>query len=252
MTAALRTLLGAEARGVRTTWLHSASPLSAEMIARLGWDCLVADMQHSMTGFGEMVRLLQATTNLGATVLVRPPALDAGLIGRLLDGGASGIICPMVNTASEAEALVAACRYPPQGARSMGPIRARLLFGDDDLDAANRRILVFAMIETPGGLANLDAIARVPGLDGLFAGPSDIAASLGRPPRMDTDDPAVLDALARIASGARSASVAAGLACETAAYAGRMRDLGYRLFVTGSDLRVMAAASRQLLDSFGG
>ena len=251
MTTALKALLGTGARGIRTTWLHSASPLSAEMIARLGWDCLVADMQHSMTGFDEMVRLLQATTNLGATVLVRPPALDAGLIGRLLDGGASGIICPMVNTASEAEALVSACRYPPHGVRSIGPIRARLLFGNDYLDTANRDILVFAMIETTSGLANVDAIARVPGLDGLFAGPSDIAASLGRPPRMDTDDAAVLDALARIASGARSASIAVGLACETATYAGRMHGLGYRLFVTGSDLRVMAAASKQLLDGFG-
>ncbi len=252
MTVSLKALLGTEGRGIRTTWLHSASPLSAEMVARLGWDCLVADMQHSMTGFGEMVRLLQVTTNLGATVLVRPPALDAGLIGRLLDGGASGIICPMVNTASEAEALVAACRYPPRGARSIGPIRARLLFGNDYVDTANRDILVIAMIETTSGLANLDAIAHVPGLDGLFAGPSDIASSLGRPPRMDTDDPAVLDVLARVAAAARLAGIAAGLACETAAYARRMHGLGYRLFVTGSDLRVMAAASRQLLDSFDG
>jgi 4-hydroxy-2-oxoheptanedioate aldolase len=240
-------LAAPQGRGIRTTWLHSASPLSAEMIARLGWDCLVADMQHSMTGFNEVVTLLQVTTNLGASVLVRPPSLDMALIGRLLDAGASGIICPMVNSVAEAEMLVAACRYPPLGSRSIGPVRARLLFGDDYVGRANDQVLAIAMIETLSGLEALDAIARVPGLNGLFAGPSDIASSLGRSPRMDTDDAVVLDALRRIAQSAVRANILAGLACETAAYAKRMLIEGYRLFVTGSDLRLMTAASKQLL-----
>jgi len=250
ITGTLKALLDRDSRGIRTTWLHSASPLSAEMIARLGWDCLVADMQHSMTSFSEMVHLLQVTTNLGATVLVRPPALDVALIGRLLDAGASGIICPMVNTPAEAEVLVSACRYAPLGTRSIGPVRARLLFGDGYVGEANNGILAIAMLETSIGLNNLDAIVRVPGLDGVFAGPSDLASSLGRPPRMDTDDPHVMEALNRIASRTTAANVAAGLACETAAYAKRMHDLGYRLFVTGSDLRMMTAASKQLLADF--
>ena len=239
-------------RGIRTTWLHSASPLSAEIVARVGWDCLVADMQHSMTGFDEVVRLLQVTTNLGATVLVRPPALDPALIGRLLDAGASGIICPLVSSAAEARKLVDACRYPPLGSRSIGPIRARLVFGEDYLETANGGVLAIAMIENAGGLAELDDIAGVPGIDGLFAGPSDIAASLGHPPRMDTDHPAVVEALRRIARGAVAAGVIAGVACETAAYAKRMHAEGYRLFVTGSDLRMMGAASRALLGQFAG
>ena len=243
----LRKLATPEGRGIRTTWLHSASPLSAEMIARVGWDCLVADMQHSMTGFDEMVTLLQVTTNLGATVLVRPPALDMALIGRLLDAGASGIICPMVSSVADAEMLVAACCYPPLGSRSIGPVRARLLFGDDYVSKANNEVLAIAMIETPGGLEALEAIAHVSGLDGLFAGPSDLASSLGRPPRMDTDDAVVLDALRRIAECALKANIMAGLACETAAYAKRMLAEGYRLFVTGSDLRLLTAASKQLL-----
>jgi 4-hydroxy-2-oxoheptanedioate aldolase len=221
-----------DGRGIRTTWLHSASPLSAEMIARVGWDCLVADMQHSMTGFDEMVTLLQVTTNLGATVLVRPPALDMALIGRLLDAGA--------------------CRYPPGGSRSIGPVRARLLFGDDYVSRASNEVLVVAMIETPGGLAALDGIANVPGIDGLFAGPSDLASSLGRSPRMDTDDTVVLDALRRIAQSAVKANIMAGLACETAVYAKRMLAEGYRMFVTGSDLRLMTAASKQLLAELAG
>ncbi|WP_165491160.1 HpcH/HpaI aldolase family protein [Lichenihabitans psoromatis] len=250
-TETLKTISGSEHRGIRTTWLHSASTLSGEMIARVGWDCLVADMQHSMTGFDEMVRLLQVTTNLGAIVLVRPPALDPALIGRLLDAGASGIICPMVSSVAEAQLLVAACRYPPVGNRSIGPIRARLLFGDDYVAKANSGVLAIAMIETPGGLEQLDAIARVPGLDGLFAGPSDIASSLGRPPRMDTDDAVVVEALGHIAKSAVAAGIMAGLACETSAYAKQMHAVGYRLFVTGSDLRIMTVASKSLLAEFG-
>ena len=250
-TETLKALGRPGGRGIRTTWLHSASTLSGEMIARVGWDCLVADMQHSMTGFDEMVRLLQVTTNLGATVLVRPPALDPGLIGRLLDAGASGIICPMVSSVAEAQSLVAACRYPPVGNRSIGPIRARLVFGDSYVAEANDGVLAIAMIETPGGLERLDAIARVPGIDGLFAGPSDIASSLGRPPRMDTDDAVVVEALGRIAESAVGAGIMAGLACETSAYAKRMHGVGYRLFVTGSDLRIMAAGSKALLAEFG-
>ena len=252
ITEALRDLSRPASRGIRTTWLHSASTLSAEMIARVGWDCLVADMQHSMTGFDEMVRLLQVTTNLGATVLVRPPSLDPALIGRLLDAGASGIICPMVSSVAEAQLLVSACRYPPLGSRSIGPIRARLLFGDDYVGKANAGVLAIAMIETSGGLKALEEIARTPGLDGLFAGPSDIASSLGRAPRMDTDDPVVVEALGRIAGSALAAGIMAGLACETAAYARRMQAVGYRLFVTGSDLRIMTAASKTLLAGFEG
>lgn len=248
----LRDLSSPAGRGIRTTWLHSASPLSGEMIARLGWDCLVADMQHSMTGFDEMVALLQVITNLGEAVLVRPPALDPALIGRLLDAGASGIICPMVSSAAEAQTLVSACRYPPLGSRSIGPVRARLLFGDDYVAKANHQVLAFAMIETPGGLDALDDIASVPGLDGLFAGPNDIASSLGRTPRMDTEDDIVLAALGRVAQSAVKAGIVAGLACETTGYAKRMHAEGYRLFVTGSDLRLMTAASKQLLAGFAG
>ncbi len=250
-TKNLKELSLPEGRGIRTTWLHSASTLSGEMIARVGWDCLVADMQHSMTGFDEMVRLLQVTTNLGATVLVRPPALDPALIGRLLDAGASGIICPMVSSEADAQLLVSACRYPPLGIRSIGPIRARLVFGDDYVGKANDGVLTIAMIETVGGLYELDAIAAVRGLDGLFAGPSDIASSLGRAPRMDTNDPVVVKTLGRIAETAVAAGIMAGVACETSVYAKRMHSVGYRLFVTGSDLRIMTAASKTLLAGFG-
>ena len=249
-TRVLRDLGAPSGRGIRTSWLHSASRLSAEWIARVGWDCLVADMQHSMTGFDEMVGLLQVTTNLGATVLVRPPALDPALIGRLLDAGASGIICPMVSSTAEAELLVSACRYPPVGYRSIGPIRARLLFGDDYVSRANEHVLAIAMIETAAGLEQCGAIAAVPGIDGLFAGPNDIASSLGRPPRMDTDDAVVTEALATIAEAALAQGILAGLACESSAYARRMYEVGYRLFVTGSDLRLMAAASKGLLAEF--
>lgn len=247
LATGLQTLTAASSRGVRCTWLHSASALTAEMMARVGWDCLVVDLQHSVTGYAEAVSLLQVTTNLGAIVLVRPPALDSALIGRLLDAGASGVICPMINSPEQAQALVAACCYPPQGGRSIGPIRARLLFGDGYLGQANDHLLTLAMIETAAGLNAVEEIARVPGLGGLFAGPNDIASSLGVAPRMDPTDPAVRTALRKVAGAAAAAGIVAGIACETAAYVRLMHADGFRLFVVGSDVRLMVAGARGLL-----
>lgn len=251
LATGLQTLSTLEGRGVRCTWLHSASALSAEMMARVGWDCLVVDLQHSVTGYAEAVSLLQVTTNLGAIVLVRPPGLDPALIGRLLDAGASGVICPMISTPGEAQALVAACRYPPQGGRSIGPIRARLLFGDAYVAQANDGVLALAMIETAAGLDAVEDIARVSGLGGLFAGPNDIASSLGVAPRLDPTDPAVTAALRRIAGAAGAAGIVAGIACETAAYVRLVHADGFRLFVVGSDVRLMMAGARGLLQELG-
>ena len=252
LAAGLRELTAFDGRGALATWLHSSSALSAEMMARAGWDCLVVDLQHSVTGHAEAAILLQVMTNLGVTVLVRPPALDPALIGRILDAGASGVICPLINSPEQARTLVAACRYPPQGARSIGPIRARLLFGDDYVAKANDGVLVLAMIETAGGLEAVEEIARVPGLGGLFVGPNDLASSLGVLPRMDPVEPTVRAAMHRVAAAARATGIVAGIACETAAYARAMHADGFRLFVVGSDMRLMASGVRRLLEELRG
>jgi 4-hydroxy-2-oxoheptanedioate aldolase len=115
--------------------------------------------------------------------LARPSRNDFAEIGKLLDAGAYGVILPMIDTAEDARRLVDAVRYPPRGRRSFGPARGLLYGGADYAERADDELLAFAMIETSQGLANLDAIAAVEGLDGLFIGPTDLSLALGVPPQ---------------------------------------------------------------------
>ena len=130
-----------------------------------------------------MVQCFQAMGRHPVTPLVRVPWNEPGIVGKVLDGGAMGVICPMVNTRAEAEAFVAACRYPPAGQRSNGPIRAAM-YGEAGIyqKTANDEILVIPMIETQEALDNLEAILDVPGIDMIYIGPSDLGFSLGLPP----------------------------------------------------------------------
>src|SRR5947209_16090906 len=131
---------------------------------------------------------------------------------KLLDAGAYGVICPMINTKAEAEALVGSCRYPPRGSRSMGPNRAVLYGGADYWQHANEEILLFAMVETRQAVDNLDEIVSVDGLDGVYVGPSDLSMSLGKtPPTLDPQDAEVLAAIKRICEVTRKHGKIAGV-----------------------------------------
>jgi 4-hydroxy-2-oxoheptanedioate aldolase len=136
-----------------------------------------------------MVQCFQAMDRLPVTKLVRVPWNEPGIVGKALDGGAYGIICPMVNTSAQAQALVSYCRYPPQGQRSNGPIRAAMYGAASDYQkTANDEILVIPMIETREAVENIDAILDVPGIDAIYVGPSDLAFSLGKVPKLDSED----------------------------------------------------------------
>ena len=144
-------------------WCMIPSPTTAELMAAIGFDALTIDLQHGLIDYGQALTMLQAVARPGIATLCRIPWNEPGIIGKVLDAGFSGIICPMVDTPEEAERLVRACRYAPLGSRSYGPTRARRLHGQDYGALANERITVLAMIETAAGLANLDAILDVPG-----------------------------------------------------------------------------------------
>lgn len=229
------------------TWLHSSCLLGAELLSKSNWDFLVVDLQHSICGFTEGVALVRATTSHGKPTLVRVSRLEPAEIGRVLDAGASGVICPMINSMGDAKTLVSACRYPPSGTRSFGPIRARLLWGDGYASQVPMGIAAFAMIETESGLREIADIARTPGLSGVFVGPNDLALALGAPPGFDPADGPVVAAIDRIARAAAEAGVLCGLACESPSYAQRMKACGYQFFVISSDLRMMVAKSQQTL-----
>src|SRR3989442_7748643 len=170
-------------------WLSVSHGFTAEVMARQSLDALCVDMQHGTTDMSDVWPILQAISQTETVRVVGVPWNDPATIMKALDLGAYGIIVPLINTADDAAKAVAACRYPPVGMRSSGPVRAVHYGGSDYLAKANDEILVMAMIETNEGLANLDRICATPGLDPASIRPSDLSFALGLPPPRHNPDP---------------------------------------------------------------
>ena len=195
--------LWADGRTAVNGWLAIPSTFSAETMAHQGWDSLCIDLQHGVNDYLKAVDMLTAISTTDTVPLVRVPWLEEGIIMKMLDAGAYGIICPMINSREECERFVAATSYPPMGRRSNGPVRALLYAGSDYQAHANDTILRFAMIETAEGLNNLDEIMSVPGLDAVYIGPSDLSLALGCRPVFDDLDPPAAAAVERILAKAK-------------------------------------------------
>lgn len=189
-------------------WCALPSSLSAEIIGKAGFDWVLIDMQHGCMGYETAVDMIRAI-DLGASApIVRVPANDPAIIGRMLDAGAMGIIVPMINSAEEARAVVDACRYPPLGQRSLGPFRVQVRDGGKYVPEANERIAVIPMIETLSALEAVEEIAAVPGVDALFVGPFDLSFALGLRPGDNDGEPAFDSAIERIGKAARASGIA--------------------------------------------
>lgn len=234
-------------RSVLNGWLMIPSTVTAEMMSRMGWDSLTIDLQHGLIDYGDALPMLQALSVTDVTPLVRVPSLEAGIIGKMLDAGAFGIICPMINTREQCEHFVRSCRYAPLGHRSMGPVRATMYAGADYGLKANGEIVAMAMIETVEAVRNIDAILATPGLDAIFVGPSDLSVSFGQPPGFDPRHPEVFAAITTIAEAAKRHGVIAGIHTGSVAYTREMEQLGYRFFAYLSELRFMALMGNQAL-----
>jgi 4-hydroxy-2-oxoheptanedioate aldolase len=239
-------------RPVANGWLSLGSPLIAELYGGQGFDSVTVDMQHGMFGIGEALGSLQAIRATGATPLARVPQLEAGIVSKVLDAGALGVICPLIDTPDQAAELVSYVRYPPLGQRSSGPTRAGLIY-PDYTKVANGELLAFAMIETQSGMDNLDAIARTPGLDGLYIGPSDLSLSLtnGRlGPGFDRQEPEMIEAIRKIIDGAHKAGIKVGLHCGSSEYAAKAIGWGADLVTLLNDARMIAAAAADAVKRF--
>ena len=230
----------ARGEAVVNGWLSIPSAFSAEVMAHQGFDSLTVDMQHGVIDYQVAVTMLQGISTTGAMPMARVPWNDPARLMKILDAGAYGVICPMVNTRAEAEALVRACKYPPRGYRSWGPVRASIYAGADYGDHANDDIVVMPMIETAEAMKNLDDILSVPGVDGVYVGPSDLSLALGLKPRLDQTDAPVVEAQQKIAEACKRHGVVAGIHNSTAAYALKMIAQGYQFVTLASDSRHMA------------
>ena len=208
-------------------WVASSDPVSAEIIGRSGFDCALLDAQHGGVNQANLVSLLQAMELGGTPSLVRVGGVDAAQIMRALDLGAAGVVVPMVSNVEEARVAASAMRYPPQGTRSFGQLRGS---GYYTASSAGPDPLCFAMIETQAGINNLDEIAAVPGIDGLFVGPVDLALAIGLGP--------VLIAAACKKHGKVCASASLGIG-----HARSLLDAGVQLVLQGSDMGFVRMAA---------
>jgi 4-hydroxy-2-oxoheptanedioate aldolase len=239
---------------VYSGWCGLASPIVAELVGREGFSAVALDGQHGLWDLASSITAIAAIRQAGAAAIVRVPVGDYGNVSRALDFGAEGIIVPMINTAADARAFVAAAKFPPIGERSWGPHRATTLAGiadqKDYLAGANDAIITLAMIETRTALDNLDAIAGTPGIDGLFLGPSDLSITLSNGKTLDAVSADVERELDRIVAAAQKAGKIPGVYCHSAERAVALAKRGVKFMAVGSDmtfLRVGAAAALKVL-----
>jgi 4-hydroxy-2-oxoheptanedioate aldolase len=225
-------------------WLGIPSSVAAENMAQANWDSLTVDLQHGLVDYQTAVTMLQAVSTTPTVPLARVPWLEPGIIMKLLDAGAFGIICPMINTRAECEAFVRTCRYAPLGYRSFGPVRAAWYGGADYWKHANATVIAMAMIETKQAVENLDDILSVPGLDALYIGPNDLALTLGCTPSGVPTDPIVIGAIKTIVAGAKRHRIYAGIHCGSTAMAKEMIALGFQFVTLLADNAFLAAAAK--------
>jgi 4-hydroxy-2-oxoheptanedioate aldolase len=226
------------------------TPAMAERLARLGWDYVSLDAQHGLFDYAGMLAALTAIDAGGRAVgMVRVVSNDAAPIGRALDAGAAGVIVPLINSAEDAAKAVAASRYPPTGIRSYGPMRSMLRIGPTPAEA-DEAVIVLAMIETPEGLDNVEAIAATPGVDGLYIGPSDLTIAVGG---TTSTDPSVADAfeaaLVRVRRACEDNGIAAGLHTRSGEEAAKRMSEGFTLLSVAGDAQHLEAAAKAHLDA---
>jgi len=232
-------------KAVVNGWLAIPSGFSAEVMAQCGFDAVTVDMQHGVQDYQSMVQCFQAMQAHPVTPMVRVPWNEPGIIGKVLDAGAMGVICPMINTKKEAEAMVQYCKYPPLGTRSNGPIRAGMYGEATSYQAtANSETLCIPMIETKQAVKNIDAILDVEGIAGVYVGPSDLGLSYGLAPKLNRDEPEILKAYEKILKECGKRGIYAGIHTSGAADAANCIAMGFRLTTLMNDSGMMATFAK--------
>jgi 4-hydroxy-2-oxoheptanedioate aldolase len=232
----------AEGHTVTNAWLSIPCPWTAEVMSAAGFDSITIDLEHGLIDFETAVGILQAMSGSAAVPLARLSWNDPAEIMRMLDAGALGLICPMIRTVADCTDFVGACRYPPAGYRSYGPVRAALRWGADYRSFANEMVLTFGMIETAQALANVEEIAAIPGLNGLFVGPLDLSISLGLAKADDFDDPELVAALDKVLAAAGKHHIIPGIYAGSPERAIQLARRGFRFVSAAHDTSLLQSA----------
>jgi 4-hydroxy-2-oxoheptanedioate aldolase len=234
------------------SWLTIPDALSTESMALIGWDWLLIDMEHSPAALHEAAAMLTACRTTDVTAIIRPAWNESSHVQRALDLGARGIVVPVVNDAADARRLVTDARFPPLGERSRGGVRANQAWHTDAATyfaRANEEVLVLPQCETETAVKNIDEILAVEGIDGVFVGPNDLAASTGKPwPGAWLKDDDYMALIKRVTAATKKANKVAGILARDAQMAKEMADLGYRFIGVGGDVNFMTAGAKKALD----
>ncbi len=230
-----------EGRTLFNAWLMLNSPFVIELIGEAGWDCLTIDQQHGMGGNEALLGCLTAARACGLPAIVRVAENDSGLIGRALDAGAQGIMCPMIANVDEAEAFVQAVKFPPRGKRSWGPYRAALGHAGDYFTTANDWTIACPQIETKGALDQLDDILALPGVDMVCFGPNDLSTALTG--RLDIHAPEVAEAIELVLRKCREKKVISLIYANDVAYARPLVAAGWNVVAVATDAIWFAEAA---------
>jgi 4-hydroxy-2-oxoheptanedioate aldolase len=231
-------------------WLSLPSFVSAEITARMPVDYVCVDLQHGVNDYAQAASMLQAIELCGATPIARVPWNEPGIIGKLLDAGAHGVVVPMVNTRDQAEAVVRSTRYAPDGSRSWGPVMAGMRH-EDNRGWADAHVAVIPMIETAEAIENLDEILSVRGIDAIYVGPADLSISLGLGPYGNDGQAVFDDALKTIVAACQRHGVVPGIHASGPLTPVR-REQGFRMITVTSDaLAIRAGYTAELAAARG-
>lgn len=232
-------------------WLQIASPISAEIMSRAGFDWLMLDLEHGPGDIFNLVSQMQAMNGSGCVPLVRAPWNDFVIIKRILDAGSYGILFPYINTKAEAEAAVRACKYPPAGIRGTAGSPRAAGYGQNVqnyLPYANDQILILVAAETAEAVANLDEILSVPGVDGVFIGPMDLSTSMGH--MGNPGHPEVQSAIKTIETKVLGAGKVLSTIAGTWDQAQQRYEQGYQMLMLMADGVALGKMASQLVGQF--
>lgn len=251
LTATFRDVMATSDRPLAGMWVCSGSPLIAELCAGAGLDWILIDAEHSPNGLESILAQLQAIYGYPVHTMVRPPVNDTVLIKQYLDLGVQNLLIPMVHSVAEAEAAVAATRYPPEGVRGVGSALARAARWNrvpDYLARASDTVSVTVQIESAAAVDVVEDILAVEGVDAIFMGPADLAASMGLLGQQE--HPEVRAAVERCLDAAKKAGKPAGVNAFNPETARHYLDAGARFILVGADVALLARGSEALAAQF--
>lgn len=240
--------LWAENRAAFGAWCGVPGAFGVELLAGAGFDFVVIDRQHGLIGFDAMVEMIRAAERIEATPIVRVPQNEAWMVMAALDAGALGVIVPLVNDAEDARRAVSACRFPPDGTRSYGPIRAGRRLGKDPR-ALGENVLCIAQIETREGLENAEDIIATPGLDAIYIGPADLALTLGIPLDEAAENDEHANAVEHIRRTCERHGVASGVHTTSGEAAREAAGRGFTMANAAVDYVMLPEAARREADT---